>query len=136
MQPVLPPNKGCVQRLRWGLMKQLASTAFLTVSMMFASAIGVGVSAQTGIASYYKSGVRTANGERFEPDGMTAAHRSLPFGTKVLVRNVKTGKSVVVRINDRGPFVAGRVIDLAFGAARLIGLHGTGVARVSLEVIG
>jgi rare lipoprotein A len=116
-------------------MRQLASTAFLTASMIFAGANGADLRAQTGIASYYKSGLRTANGERFNPHGMTAAHRSLPFGTRVKVRNVKTGQSVVVRINDRGPFVAGRVIDLAFGAARVIDLHGSGVARVSLEVI-
>ena len=121
--------------IEWGLMRQLASAAFLTASMIFAGAIGADVSAQTGMASYYKSGLRTANGERFNPHGLTAAHRSLPFGTRVLVRNVKTGRSVVIRINDRGPFVAGRVIDLAFGAARVIDLHSTGVANVSLEVI-
>ena len=121
--------------IEWGLMRQLALTAFLTASMIFAGAIGADVWAQTGMASYYKSGLRTANGERFNPDGLTAAHRSLPFGTRVLVRNVKTGRSVVVRINDRGPFVAGRVIDLAFGAARVIDLHSTGVANVSLEVM-
>jgi peptidoglycan lytic transglycosylase len=116
-------------------MKQSASAAFLIAFMMFAGAMGAELRAQTGIASYYKSGLRTANGERFNPHGLTAAHRSLPFGTRVLVRNVRTGRSVVVRINDRGPFVAGRVIDLAFGAAQVIDLHSTGVARVSLEVI-
>ena len=116
-------------------MRRLASAAFLTACMMFAGAIGADVYAQTGVASYYKSGLRTANGERFNPHGMTVAHRSLPFGTKVLVRNVKTGRSVVVRVNDRGPFIAGRVIDLALGAARVINLHRTGVASVSLEVI-
>ena len=121
--------------IEWGLMRQLALTAFFTASMIFAGAIGADAWAQTGMASYYKSGLRTANGERFNPDGLTAAHRSLPFGTRVLVRNVKTGRSVVVRINDRGPFVAGRVIDLAFGAARVIDLHSTGVANVSLEVM-
>jgi rare lipoprotein A len=116
-------------------MRQLALTAFFTASTMIAGAIGADAWAQTGMASYYKSGLRTANGERFNPDGLTAAHRSLPFGTRVLVRNVKTGRSVLVRINDRGPFVAGRVIDLAFGAARVIDLHSTGVANVSLEVM-
>ena len=112
--------------IEWGLMGQLALPAFLTASMIFAWAISEDVLAQTGMASYHKSGLRTANGERFNPDGLTAAHRSLPFGTRVLVRNVKTGRSVVVRINDRGPFVAGRVIDLAFGGARVIDLHSTG----------
>ena len=121
--------------IEWGLMRQLTLTAFFTASTMIAGAIGADAWAQTGMASYYKSGLRTANGERFNPDGLTAAHRSLPFGTRVLVRNVKTGRSVVVRINDRGPFVAGRVIDLTFGAARVIDLHSTGVANVSLEVM-
>jgi rare lipoprotein A len=89
----------------------------------------------TGWASYYKSGHRTANGERFNPSGLTAAHRSLPFGTKVKVTNLKTGKSVIVRINDRGPFVKGRVIDLSLGAAKLIGLTRSGVAKVSFAVL-
>jgi len=88
-----------------------------------------------GVASYYKSGRRTANGEHFNPLGLTAAHRSLPFGTKVRVTQVKTGRSVVVRINDRGPFVRGRIIDLSLGAARAIGLNHSGVARVELVVL-
>jgi rare lipoprotein A len=89
----------------------------------------------TGWASYYKSGHRTANGERFNPHGLTAAHRSLPFGTKVKVTNIRTGKSVVVRINDRGPFIKGRVIDLSLGAAKIIGLTRSGVAKISYTVL-
>jgi rare lipoprotein A len=89
----------------------------------------------TGWASYYKSGKRTANGERFDPMGLTAAHRTLPFGTKVLVTNLKNGKTVVVRINDRGPFIKGRVIDLSLGAARVVGLNRSGVAKVKFEVL-
>jgi rare lipoprotein A len=85
---------------------------------------------QQGHASWYQHGRRTANGEAFNPNGMTAAHRSLPFGTKVRVVNNKTGRSVVVRINDRGPFIGGRIIDLARGAARRLGMDG--VASVSL----
>jgi rare lipoprotein A len=92
-------------------------------------------SATTGVASYYNYGKRTANGERFNPGGFTAAHRSLPFGTKVRVTNLKTGKSVVVRINDRGPFIRGRIIDLAYGAAQAVGMHHSGIARVSLAVL-
>lgn len=89
----------------------------------------------TGWASYYKSGKRTANGERFNPNGMTAAHRKLPFGTKVRVTNLKTGKSIVVRINDRGPFIKNRVIDLSLGAAKVVGLTRSGIAKVSFFVV-
>ena len=91
--------------------------------------------AQSGVASYYKSGSLTANGERFDPQGLTAAHRSLSFDTRVRVTSVDTGRSVVVRINDRGPFASGRIIDLSFAAARVIGLHTSGVANVSMEVL-
>ena len=89
----------------------------------------------TGFASYYRSGHRTASGERFNPHGLTAAHRSLPFGTRVQVTNLRTGKSVVVRINDRGPFIRGRIIDLSLGAAKLVGLTKTGVAKVKVQVL-
>ena len=88
-----------------------------------------------GMASCYKSGKRTANGERFNPNGLTAAHRSLPFGTKLKVTNPRTGRSVVVRVNDRGPFIRGRVIDLSLGAARVIGLTASGVGRISYTII-
>lgn len=86
---------------------------------------------QRGVASWYGSGHRTANGERFNPNGLTAAHRTLPFGTRLRVVNQKTGRSVVVRINDRGPFVGNRVIDLSRGSARALGVQG--VANVSLH---
>src|SRR5690606_28346649 len=113
-------------------------------SMALCALVGAGlvmtvpdsVSAQTGMASYYKSGKRTANGERFDPNGMTAAHPSLPFGTRVKVVHLKSGRSVTVRINDRGPFVGGRVIDLSYGAAKTLGMTGAGVAKVSLQVVG
>lgn len=88
--------------------------------------------AQSGVASVY-SGGRTANGERAHAGGMTAAHRSLPFGTKVRVTNHRTGRSVVVRINDRGPFVRGRVIDVTPAAARALGF--SGLAPVTLAVL-
>jgi rare lipoprotein A len=83
-------------------------------------------------ASYYSSGYRTASGERFNPNGFTAAHRSLPFGTRLQVTNPRNGRSIVVRINDRGPFVRGRSLDLARGAAFAIGMRGTGAVRIAL----
>ena len=87
----------------------------------------------SGIASVY-SGQRTASGEQMRPDTMTAAHRTLPFGTQVTVLNRRNGRSAVVRINDRGPFVRGRVIDLSPAAARALGI--VGLASVSLTVGG
>lgn len=93
----------------------------------------------TGEASWYGPGFHgrtTANGETFNQEELTAAHRSLPFGTKVRVTNVNNGRSVVVRINDRGPFAAGRVIDLSAAAARVIGMLGSGIAPVQLEILG
>jgi rare lipoprotein A len=89
-------------------------------------------SAQSGIASIH-SGGRTASGEYARSQELTAAHRSLPFGTKVRVTNYRTGRSVVVRINDRGPFVRGRIIDVTPAAARALGF--SGLARVGLEVV-
>lgn len=93
--------------------------------------------AETGVASYYgsESGSRTANGEHFNPGGLTAAHRHLPFGCRVRVTNLANGRSVVVRINDRGPFVRGRIIDLSNGAASAIGMLHSGTARVRIEVL-
>jgi rare lipoprotein A len=93
------------------------------------------VAAQVGIASYYRSGKLTANGESFNPHGMTAAHKHLKFGTKVLVTDIRTGRSVIVRINDRGPFIAGRIIDLSLGAARALGIQGSGLAKVKLTTL-
>lgn len=81
-------------------------------------------------ASYYQHGTRTASGERFNPNGLTAAHRSLPFGTKLRVTNRANGRSVVVRINDRGPFVRGRGLDVSRGAAVALGMINSGVATL------
>jgi rare lipoprotein A len=92
-----------------------------------------GTQIQRGSATWYQSGRKTANGEAFRPDGMTAAHRTLPFGTRLRVVNEKTGKSVVVRVNDRGPFIRSRIIDLARGPARELGLINSGTAYVSLH---
>ena len=92
----------------------------------------------TGEASWYGPGFygnRTANGEIYRQGTMTAAHRTLPFGTKVRVTNLWNGRSAVIRINDRGPFVAHRVIDLGHGAASTLGLISSGIAEVRLEVL-
>ncbi|MBD0385018.1 MAG: septal ring lytic transglycosylase RlpA family protein [Nostoc sp. C3-bin3] len=102
-------------------------------------AVGAVRATLRGIASFYGydfAGNRTASGQRFNPEGMTAAHRSLPFGTKVRVTNTRNGRSVVLRINDRGPFIRGRIIDVSTGAARVLGMMGSGVAPVHVEVLG
>ena len=96
-------------------------------------------SAQAGMASYYHDrfhGRRTASGARYDKHDYSAAHKTLPLGTRVRVTDARSGKSVVVRINDRGPYARGRVIDLSRAAAREIGLTRKGVARVKLEVLG
>ncbi|WP_276563960.1 septal ring lytic transglycosylase RlpA family protein [Carbonactinospora thermoautotrophica] len=86
-------------------------------------------------ASYYHYGQVTANGESFNPNGMTAAHKTMPFGSKVLVTNVSNGNSVIVRVNDRGPFVAGRCLDLARGAFAQIAPLSAGVVTVKYQVL-
>ena len=88
-----------------------------------------------GIASYYSYPGRTASGEKYNPAQLTAAHKTLPFGTKLLVTNLNSGRSVVVRVNDRGPFVRGRVVDVSYAAAQQIGMVHSGVAKVKVEVI-
>ena len=95
-------------------------------------------SAADGVASFYGKrfhGRRTASGQRFDQHALTAAHRTLRFGTRVRVTNLRTRRSVVVTINDRGPYVKGRIIDLSRAAATRLGIIDTGVARVRLEVL-
>ena len=105
--------------------------ASLCFSFIFIGALSV-ASAQSGIASVY-SGGRTANGEMANATGMTAAHRTLPFGTLVRITHLHSGRSVVVRINDRGPFVNGRIIDVMPAAAHALGF--SGLAPVTVDVI-
>jgi len=107
----------------------------MLVFIISASTFSIPISAwaQSGLASIY-SGGRTASGERAGPSGLTAAHRTLPFGTMVRVTDRGTGRSVVVRINDRGPFVRGRIIDLTPAAAHA--LHMNGLGRVTVDVVG
>ncbi len=89
-----------------------------------------------GMASYYWQPQRVASGGWFNPNAMTAAHKTLPFGTRVRVTNVNNGRSTVVTINDRGPYIAGRVIDLSRAAAGAVGMIGSGVAPIRMEVVG
>ena len=87
-----------------------------------------------GIASFYKHGSKTASGEQFNPSELTAAHRTLPFGTRLRVTNLATGQSVTVRVNDRGPFIPGRVVDVSHAAAEELGMIDRGITKVKLEV--
>ncbi len=111
----------------------------ITVGLLGAAMIlplNAAVAEQVGHASWYALTSKTASGERMNPSALTAAHRSLPFGSKVLVENLSNGRSVVVRINDRGPFVGGRIIDLSKAAAAQIGMIHSGTARVRVTSAG
>jgi rare lipoprotein A len=88
-----------------------------------------------GLASFYTEGTKTANGETFNTHELTAAHPTLPFGTRLRVTNVTTGQSVTVRVNDRGPYVPGRVVDVSYSAAEQLGMVKGGVAKVKLDVV-
>jgi rare lipoprotein A len=95
----------------------------------------MGPHAMTGLASFYWQGQMTASGERFDKNALTAAHRTLPMHTRVKVTHVESGRTVVVRINDRGPFKPGRVIDLSDHAAGVLGFKQLGLAQVVIEVV-
>jgi rare lipoprotein A len=112
-----------------------ASLVAFTITALLPALASAG---QRGQASWYghEGGNSTANGERYSPGGYTAAHRTLPFGTRVRVTNNRNGRSVIVRINDRGPFTGGRIIDLSEGAAAAIGIKGSGVGNVTIEPLG
>jgi rare lipoprotein A len=90
---------------------------------------------QMGLASFYHRGQSTASGDPFDLKALTAAHRTLPFGTRVRVIMLATGKAVIVRINDRGPFIKGRVIDVSRRAAEVLGMAKAGIARVRVEIV-
>ncbi len=110
--------------------RPLAATLIATTVMMV---LALPASAgQCGSASWYALTSRTASGERMNPASLTAAHRSLPFGTKVKVTNQRNGKTVVVRINDRGPFIRGRVIDVSKAAARELGFISSGHTKICM----
>ena len=131
-----------VQRIN-GALKRMTrpSHALAITAVVLGCALGSAPAAaeetkpiQSGAASWYgpgSHGKRTANGERFNTHDLTAAHKTLPFGTKLRVTNERTGKSVVVRINDRGPYAHGRVIDLSKAAAQAVGIEGVGQATLA-----
>jgi rare lipoprotein A len=118
---------------RWSVLKAIG-LAIITVSCIFQTEpCSANASDEYFVrASYYVSGTLTASGERFDKDGFTAASRTLPFGARLRVTNPATNRSVIVRINDRGPFVRGRALDLAKGAADAIGLVAAGTAMVKI----
>ena len=91
--------------------------------------------ASQGVASFYTEEQQTASGEKFDPHDLTAAHPTLPFGTRLRVTDVATGRSVTVRVNDRGPYVPGRVVDVSHSAASALGMVQSGTAKVKLDVI-
>ena len=115
-------------------MRNRCRVAFWTLTFvaMVASSSPLMASTETGIASIY-SGEKTANGEYAYASALTAAHKTLPFGTKVKVTNVRTGQSVVVRINDRGPYIKGRIIDLTPAGARAIGSSGLAMVQLTVQ---
>jgi rare lipoprotein A len=124
---------------RWGTVGGVAATLLAAGCALFrASPPPVVDGVQMGIASWYGPGFhgnRTANGEIYDQYELTAAHPSLPLGTRVMVTNLENGRAVEVRINDRGPFVGGRAIDLSYAAARALRMVGPGTARVRVEVL-
>jgi rare lipoprotein A len=91
--------------------------------------------ASQGVASFYTEEQQTASGEKFDTHDLTAAHPTLPFGTRLRVTNVATGRSVTVRVNDRGPYVPGRIVDVSYSAANALGMVGSGTAKVKLDVV-
>ena len=124
-------NKECEMTLA---SKTLTVAALLLGSACAAVSGAEAKPIQSGGASWYGPGFhgrKTANGERFNAHALTAAHRSLPFGSRVRVTNARTGRSVVVRINDRGPFAGGRVIDLSKAAAQAVGISGVGRVKLT-----
>ena len=112
--------------------------AALALACLGAGPLQAAAAPQRGYASYYAhyhEGMRTASGERFDMHALTAAHRTLPFGTRVRVTNLANGRAVVVRITDRGPYVRGRVLDVSYAAAQRLGMVESGVGHIRMEVL-
>jgi rare lipoprotein A len=113
----------------------LAAIVFAGVFAQTAQAENAKAHGFAGLCAFYSESGKVASGGRFDPSGMTAAHRTLPFGTRVRVTDPKTGRSVIVTINDRGPFGKGRVIDISLAAARALGIIDRGVIYVQADVL-
>ena len=109
----------------------LSSTKLVFLALLAFTSASLPAQAECGVASTYGEGTRTATGERYNPWGITAAHRTRRLNSHVRVRNMKTGKEITVRISDRGPFVYSRILDLSLGAARALGVNG--LARVCID---
>jgi rare lipoprotein A len=127
-----PPASICARHTGRNLPRGFLAPSNIVAALALLLALAPIAHAQSGLASVY-SDVETASGERASDEGLTAAHRSLPFGTRVLVTNLNNGRTVVVRINDRGPFIAGRVIDVTPAAARALGF--SGLVPVTIAVL-
>lgn len=131
-------TKKIVAKKKAVLNKKIATLAKANKSTKTTKSTGTRKYLQSGVASYYATmfvGRRTANGEIYSHDKLTAAHRTLPFGTYLEVTNQRNGRKVIVRVNDRGPYAKGRVIDLSKSAARKIGIVHSGLGRVKLSII-
>ena len=113
-----------------------AVTVLLTAVLFIISFASAGAQSRRGKASFYSkraTGARSASGERIHHDSLTCAHRTYPFGTRLKVTNLRNGKSIIVRVTDRGPHARGRIIDLSYGAARALGMLSQGIAMVEVE---
>jgi len=125
------PDRGAYNREAGGYIRSSGGIDLSAASVSFGTA-------EEGVISYYADdfdGKKTANGEKFDMDAMTAAHRAFPFGTRLRVTNLDNGRSVVVRVNDRGPFAKGRILDVSRAAARKLEMTGKGTARARVEVV-
>jgi rare lipoprotein A len=133
VSPHAPPTEVAPQR-RASIAHHWRVAAASRKHAPFAAKSAALTDSSVGIASFYKYEAKTASGEQFNPRELTAAHRTLPFGTRLRVTNVATGQSVTVRVNDRGPFIAGRVVDVSHSAAKELGMIDRGITKVKLEV--
>ena len=128
----LKPTRTSVQGPNERGRSTFAAASFAAFSLLASAQANA---AGCGGASWYALGSKTASGERMNAAKLTAAHRTLPFGTKVMVTNKRNGRSVIVRINDRGPFIRGRVLDVSKAAAQNIGMVSSGTAQVCFQVV-